>query len=146
MITFRTLFVAGALAAGLALAGCQSGGAGGGITIGGPGTVEGDVVSFTLSDMAKVDAIAEANPTGELAPQIIQCYPAAKAWLLSLPGASAGIQVSGLLSFAYNGLLVVNTVQQGIPDGVYNACGPLYFKAHTKFLAVLARGAAILHP
>jgi hypothetical protein len=144
MKRLSNLNLAAALLIGCLLASCTTNS--GGITLGGPGTFVGDGVTIADNDLDAVYTMAKANVSISPNAQVVRCEPVFKTWFDSLPGASTGIKISGVLSFAENGFLIVNDVQQGLPDNVYDACGPLYMKVHAQFLNVLAKGALLIKP
>lgn len=132
---------AGALA--LSLAACSTAGSGGGVQIGGQNSLIGDAVAFTNADLDNTLAIARANITVSPNKFVVQCIPTFKGWLNSLPGAGAPITVSGLASGFETGLVLINGVQAGIPDAVYQDCGPLYAKVHLQIARLIAGGALL---
>lgn len=99
-----------------------------------------DVVNFTDADLDNAEAIAVQNHDTLAVP----CFPALKAWVHTLPGANGVVQVSGLASGFEAGRVTVNGISQGVPDAVYQACGPLYMQAHGQLLKAIG-GGALLH-
>ena len=106
-----------------------------------PGGGLNDLVSFTKADLEAAEHTAVATNDKVAQP----CFPALETWLDSVGGTAGEIQVKGLFSGAEAGRAVVNGIDAGIPDTIYEACGPLYMRVQAEIASKGLKGALLLH-
>lgn len=134
MLKYKNFVLVAALA-GVALTACASAGGPS------PGAGLADLATFTKADLAAAENNAVVSNDAVAKP----CYPALSKWIDDVGGQAGQIQVAGLFSGVEAGHAIVNGVDQGVPDYIYVACGPLYMRVQALIASKGIKAALLVH-